>query len=277
MNREITRETLRLYLPLVSFVVPTLAIGYGVVIPRSCIAGVNELSIGFGTTVLGAAMTYVAGLKLAAPSCSRHTLRQRIERAINRQAARPHGLFGRLLGMIWRFEHRAINRKTIELLELDERHDVVEIGSGSGSALAEVAARAPRGHVVGLDVSDVMVSAARKRNAGLHVEVRTIDGEDLGLSDGSFDRAFSVHCLYFWKEPQSVLAQLARALRPGGRLVLAFRTNASVPARFHDEIYRFYSTAQIEKMVEAAGFGGVRIENSETGDELAWLTAERRA
>lgn len=55
--------TLRHYLPLVGFAVPTLIIGYGFVIPRSCIAGVNELTIGFATTVAGACLTYVAGIR----------------------------------------------------------------------------------------------------------------------------------------------------------------------------------------------------------------------
>ena len=50
-------------IPLAGFVVPTIVIGYGIVIPRSCIAGVNELTIGFTTTVLGACVTYVLGLR----------------------------------------------------------------------------------------------------------------------------------------------------------------------------------------------------------------------
>ena len=49
---------LRYFYPLVGFVVPTLAIGYGLVIPRSCIAGLNALTLGFATTVLGACLTY---------------------------------------------------------------------------------------------------------------------------------------------------------------------------------------------------------------------------
>ena len=56
---------LRLFWPLVGFVVPTVIIGYGFVIPRSCIAGVNELTIGFATTILGACLTYFAGIKAA--------------------------------------------------------------------------------------------------------------------------------------------------------------------------------------------------------------------
>ena len=57
---------LRLLAPLLGFVLPTVLIGYGVVIPRSCIAGWNELTVGFGATVVGACLTYLAGLRLAA-------------------------------------------------------------------------------------------------------------------------------------------------------------------------------------------------------------------
>jgi len=56
------------FAPLAGFVVPTLAIGYGVVIPRSCIAGWNELSLGFGATVAGACVSYCMGLRAAAQS-----------------------------------------------------------------------------------------------------------------------------------------------------------------------------------------------------------------
>lgn len=56
---------LRHYVPLVGFVLPTMVIGYGVVIPRSCIAGINDLTLGFSATILGACVTYVLGLRAA--------------------------------------------------------------------------------------------------------------------------------------------------------------------------------------------------------------------
>jgi hypothetical protein len=61
-----TRPAFRLrhFAPLAGFVLPTVAIGYGVVIPRSCIAGLNELTLGFAATVVGACLTYWAGLRL---------------------------------------------------------------------------------------------------------------------------------------------------------------------------------------------------------------------
>lgn len=59
------RLKLRHFTPLVGFVLPTAVIGYGFVIPRSCIAGINDLTIGFGTTILGAGITYVMGVRAA--------------------------------------------------------------------------------------------------------------------------------------------------------------------------------------------------------------------
>ena len=56
---------LRYLYPLVGFVVPTVIIGYGFVIPRSCIAGINDLTIGFTVTIIGACVTYWIGLRNA--------------------------------------------------------------------------------------------------------------------------------------------------------------------------------------------------------------------
>ena len=50
------------FLPLVGFVVPTVVIGYGFVIPNSPIAGVNGLTVGFASTLLGACAAYVTGV-----------------------------------------------------------------------------------------------------------------------------------------------------------------------------------------------------------------------
>jgi hypothetical protein len=60
---------LRYFLPLIGFVVPTLGIGFGYVIPRSCIAGVNDLTIGFASSVLGACVTYCLGVRTVVRDC----------------------------------------------------------------------------------------------------------------------------------------------------------------------------------------------------------------
>ena len=48
--------------PLIGFVVPTVVVGYGYVIPNSPIAGWNESTIGFAGSIVGACVTYVTGI-----------------------------------------------------------------------------------------------------------------------------------------------------------------------------------------------------------------------
>lgn len=250
----------RPYIPLMGFVVPTVVVGYGVVIPRSCIAGVNELTVGFGTTILGAVLTYIAGQRAVLPKgvCTKPPLRVRIARAINRQAASPSGWFGRLLGLIWPREHGHLNTEVLDALDLRAGHRVLEVGSGTGHALREAARRAAPGHVVGVDVSELMADLARRLNhaAALRgeVEVRAGDIEALDLNGATFDRIFSVNCIYFWRDVDAVLAKLGSALSPGGKLVLAFRPDGDdVPVRFRDPIYRFPRLDVIQAALERVG------------------------
>jgi hypothetical protein len=53
------------FVPLVGFLVPSIIIGYGFVLPRTGNGGVNELSIGFAATLVGATVTYVIGVVTA--------------------------------------------------------------------------------------------------------------------------------------------------------------------------------------------------------------------
>jgi SAM-dependent methyltransferase len=273
----------RPYLPLLGFVVPTVVIGYGFVIPRSCIAGVNELTVGFGTTILGAVFTYLAGQRAVLPRavCTKPPLLVRLARAINRQAASPSGLFGRVLGAIWRREHARVNAEVLNRLDVLPGHRVLEIGSGPGETLREAARRARGGKVVGIDVSELMVRVARDRNrraiARGEVEVRLGDGATLGLEAQTFDRIFSVHCIYFWCDLEGTLAQLAAALRPEGKVVLAFRPEGDdIPARFRDPTYRFPRPDDVEAALCRVGLDFVQSNCSSAVPNVLFVLAARR-
>lgn len=67
----------RYLLPLAGYVIPTVGIGYGFVIPASCIAGINDLTIGFAASILGACATYGAGVKLVLRETSGSAARNR--------------------------------------------------------------------------------------------------------------------------------------------------------------------------------------------------------
>lgn len=64
-RRRASRSAAAAYLPLALHLVPTLGVGYLVVIPRSCIAGLNELTLGFAAANLGFALSYLAGIRIA--------------------------------------------------------------------------------------------------------------------------------------------------------------------------------------------------------------------
>ncbi len=59
----------RFFLPLAAFLVPTAIVGFGFVIPRSCIAGVNEQSVGFALSLVGASIAYWQGVRFALHRC----------------------------------------------------------------------------------------------------------------------------------------------------------------------------------------------------------------
>jgi hypothetical protein len=55
----------RHFVPLAGFLVPSAVIAYGFVLPRAGFSGVNELSVGFASSLVGATITYVIGVFIA--------------------------------------------------------------------------------------------------------------------------------------------------------------------------------------------------------------------
>jgi SAM-dependent methyltransferase len=249
----------RRYLPLITFVVPDVVIAYAIVIPRSCIAGINELTVGFALTMLGACFAYIAGQRaVTSQHAETNKFWARIWRSLSEQAGSPHGVVGRALGLIWPFEHARLNRDVLDRLDIQPGQRVLEIGCGPGHALAEAARRTRGGYALGIDISTLMVRmTARHNHAAIErgeVSVRQGDVASAGLEPASFDRIYAVHCIYFWEDVELVLQKLAAALRPGGTLVLAFRPeNGDVPARLRGGSHRFPSITRTTAYLERAG------------------------
>lgn len=203
-------------------------------------------------------------------------------RFIAEQARHAKGLLGRIIAFIMARETWAANRQAIAALRINERDDVLDIGCGHGRGLGALAARASRGQVVGIDPSSLMIEIAAKRNRRLvnanKARVLVAAVEALPFPDGAFDKALCVHVVYFWPDLAVALAEIARVLKPGGRLALLFRTNANTAAvqSFPSDVYRFPSLAEMVAALAAAGFS---VDANETaGDENTGpvlLVAER--
>ena len=98
---------------------------------------------------------------------------------------------------------------------------LLDIGTGTGRILELLAPRMSQG--VGVDASKAMLALARSRLAreGLnHCSVRLADMYRLPLADASFDTIVMQMVLHYAEDPPGVLAEVARVLRPGGRLIV---------------------------------------------------------
>jgi len=181
-------------------------------------------------------------------------------RIIAEQARHARGLLGWIIASIMARETWAANLEAIDALEIGAREHVLDVGCGHGRGLAAIAARAPGVRVAGVDPSALMVQIARRRSRRLigasRVEVMVAGVEALPFADGAFDRALCVHGVYFWPDLEAGLTEIARVLRPGGRLALLFRTDADTAAvrSFPSEVYHFPPLQTVITALAAAGF-----------------------
>lgn len=181
-------------------------------------------------------------------------------RWIAEQARHAKGVPGRLIAFIMARETRADNIRAIEALAVTPRDHVLDIGSGPGRSIAELAARASDGRVVAVDPSKLMVEIAASRNRKLvkarRAEILVAGAASLPFADNAFDKALCVHVIYFWNDIDAAFREIARVMKPGGILALLFRTNADKAAMsaFPAEVYNFRALDDVVASLEAAGF-----------------------
>lgn len=98
----------------------------------------------------------------------------------------------------------------------------LDVGCGPGFYLAELAERvAPDGSVVGVDASPAMLTLAARRTEGFpNVTLHEGEATALPVEDADFDAALTVQVLEYVPDLAAALAEIRRALRPGGRLLV---------------------------------------------------------
>jgi SAM-dependent methyltransferase len=113
-------------------------------------------------------------------------------------------------------------REAAAVLEVLPGCSVLDVGSGTGEFLIELALAYPRVRAVGVDSSAALTAVARERAvaAGAQVALAIGDAERLAFVDGSFDRVNCSRVLLHLERPEAALAEMARVLAPGGRAVL---------------------------------------------------------
>ena len=157
---------------------------------------------------------------------------------------------------------------------------LIDIGTGTGRMIELFAPGAT--HALGIDKSSEMLRLARAKlgEQGLaNAELRQADLYALPLGDGAADVAILHHVLHFAQQPGAAIAEAARVLAPGGRLLIAdFAPHDREELRARDAHTRLgFADAQIERWFAAAGLLPARTETLEGGELTVKLWLGRKA
>ena len=159
----------------------------------------------------------------------------------------------------------ALARSALPLLETG---DVLDIASGDG-VLAELLA--PHSHrYVCIDTSARVVAAASERLRRLrNVEVREGDMHALPFKDASFDLVVLMHALTYSAKPAQAVAEAARVLRKGGRLLLSSlaRHEHKAVVETYGHVNLGFAAKELRRFAEKAGLEVTSLET---------VTRERR-
>ena len=122
-------------------------------------------------------------------------------------------------------EVRDVHDRCAAMLDARPGERVLEVGCGLGADARELAERvAPGGSVVAVDISQAMIDAARERHDGSAVTYERASVTELPYDDASFDVVRVERVLQHVPDVDLACREMARVLRPGGR-VLAYDTD----------------------------------------------------
>ncbi|MEE1781684.1 methyltransferase domain-containing protein [Streptomyces sp. SP17BM10] len=117
-----------------------------------------------------------------------------------------------------------IHARIAELARPQPGEQVVDLGCGAGPTLQAVSRIAPEAALIGLDRSPeflLQTGAALKDHAGAAATIVADLRAPLPCTDGSVDVVLSYNTIECLPDPQAMLAEVARVLRPGGRAIIA--------------------------------------------------------
>lgn len=119
--------------------------------------------------------------------------------------------------------HHEISDRTMRLAlaQVPAPHRVLDVGSGTGYLLRQLAARAPDAvELVGVDAAAEMVRVAEESTPDPRVRFLAGTAEHLPGPDGAFDLVVTTTSFDHWADQEAGLRECARVMAPGGRLVL---------------------------------------------------------
>lgn len=188
---------------------------------------------------------------------------------------------------------RRFGARLVELAVPSPGERVLDVPCGRGASLIPAAEQVgPEGLALGVDLAEEMVRLLQPdlAEAGTsNAEVRRMDAAQLDLADGSFDVVLSGFGLQLMDDPNQVAGELARVLRPGGRIAASIPAGQAPEWDFVYEVFKSFSPRLMAPMplpvrpdfdlsatLGAAGFVDLEVVDDELAfsfpDEEAWWT-----
>ena len=152
-----------------------------------------------------------------------------------------------------RLTRRLYGRVVADLAALSlGKGKVLDVGTGPGTLVRDIARRLPGLQVYGIDLSEDMIGLARAHARREHLEERVQfasgDVAHLPYPDQSFDVVVSTISMHHWAELAQPLRELYRVLRPGGRVWI------------YD--FRFVKARTVERGLASTPFAGTPLERA---------------
>ena len=113
------------------------------------------------------------------------------------------------------------NRQFVDFLEIEDGETVLEVGSGLGILAHLVAERHPDSSITGIEISDELIDRAIADFAdAMNLQFTKDDAHAMNLLDSSFDVAYCRYLLEHVQNPEVVLREIHRVLKPGGKIFI---------------------------------------------------------
>lgn len=187
------------------------------------------------------------------------------------------------LGSMFYDNVQALTRKYVsawqlplEWLEIPTGGVALDVGSGPGNVTASLGrAAGPGGLALGMDISEPMLARAVDAQAGPNVGFLRADAQHLPFRDATFDAVTSLAVLQLIPDPSATLAEIARVLKPGGRVAVMVPTagrGGQLLRWLPNGGVHFFAEDELGDTFEGLGLVGVR---TKTLGNIQWVRAKK--